>query len=103
VNPTASTTYVLTATNNVGPVTRTVFVTVNVPPPPGVFLLAPYTGPFGEEQARILFDRFGFGATPERVAQAVSDGLDLTVTKLTTWQSENAPYNLDAIEFRLGV
>jgi hypothetical protein len=67
-----------------------------------VFLLAPYTGPFGEEQARILFDRFGFGATPERVAQAVSDGLDLTVTKLTTWQSENAPYNLDAIEFDWG-
>ena len=88
VSPTASTTYQLTATNNVGSVNRNVFVTVDVPPPPGVFLLAPYTGTFGEAEARILFDRFGFGAPPERIAQAVSDGLETTITKLTTWQSE---------------
>jgi Protein of unknown function (DUF1800) len=67
---------------------------VNVPPPPGVFLLAPYTGPFTEAEARALFDRFGFGAPPERIAQAMNDGLDVTVTKLTTWQSEG---NLDGI------
>ena len=59
-----------------------------------MFLLAPYTGTFGETEARALFDRFGFGAPPERIAQAVSDGLDTTISKLTTWQSEGA---LDAI------
>ena len=94
VSPTSTTTYTLTATNNAGSLPRTVLVTVNVPPPTGVFLLAPYTGPFTEAEARTLFDRFGFGAPPERIAQAVSDGLETTITKLTTWQSEG---NLDAI------
>jgi hypothetical protein len=94
VSPTATKTYILVATNNTGSATRSVTVTVNLPPPPGVFLLAPYTGPFTETQARALFDRFGFGAPPERIAQAVSEGLETTITKLTTWQSED---NLDAI------
>jgi uncharacterized protein DUF1800 len=94
VSPTSTTTYTLTATNNAGSLARSVLVTVNVPPPPGVFLLAPYTGPFTEVEARALFDRFGFGAPPERIAQAVSDGLDTTISKLTTWQSEG---NLDGI------
>ena len=94
VSPTSTTTYILTATNNAGSLARSVLVTVNLPPPTGVFLLAPYTGPFTETQARALFDRFGFGAPPERIAQAVSDGLETTITKLTTWQSEG---NLDAI------
>jgi hypothetical protein len=94
VAPNATTPYTLTATNNVGSSTRIVTVTVNLPPPTGVFLLAPYTGPFTEVEARTLFDRFGFGAPPERIAQAVSDGLETTITKLTTWQSEG---NLDAI------
>jgi hypothetical protein len=94
VSPTSTTTYTLTATNNAGSLARSVMVTVNLPPPPGVFLLAPYTGPFTEVEARALFDRFGFGAPPERIAQAVSEGLETTITKLTTWQSED---NLDAI------
>jgi len=72
-------------------------LTVEVPPPPGALLLAPYTGTFGEAEARVLFDRFGFGAPPERISQAVTDGLELTISKLTTWQSETTPYNLDAI------
>jgi hypothetical protein len=97
VSPTASTTYQLTAINNVGSVNRNVFVTVDVPPPPGVFLLAAYTGPFTEVQARTLFDRFGFGAPPERIDQAVREGLEETIRKLTSWQSESTPYNLDAI------
>jgi hypothetical protein len=94
VTPTATLTYTLTATNNVGSSSRSVTVTVNVPPPTGVFILAEYTGTFGEQEARTLFDRFGFSAPPERIAQAVSDGLPETVRKLTTWQSEG---NLDAI------
>jgi hypothetical protein len=77
--------------------TRTTSISFSVINPEDTFSLAAYTGPFGEEQARILFDRFGFGAPPERIAQAVSDGLDMTISKLTTWQSENTPYNLDAI------
>jgi hypothetical protein len=76
---------------------RTTSIGFSVINPEDAFSLAPYAGPFGEEQARILFDRFGFGAPPERIAQAVSDGLETTITKLTTWQSENTPYNLDAI------
>jgi hypothetical protein len=94
VSPSATTTYQLTATNNVGSLSRNILLTVDVPPPPGVFVLAPYTGTFGEAEARILFDRFGFGAPPERIAQAVSEGLETTISKLTTWQSEG---NLDAI------
>jgi hypothetical protein len=49
-----------------------------------------------------LFDRFGFGAPPERIAQAVSDGLETTITKLTTWQSESSPYDIDSIVFDWG-
>ena len=89
VTPDATTTYILTATNAVGSAFRNVFVTVNVPPPPGVFLLAPYTGTFGEAEARTLFDRFGFGAPPERIEEAVRDGLEATIAKLTTWRRED--------------
>jgi hypothetical protein len=72
-----------------------------------LFSLAPYTGTFGEEQARILFKRFGFGAPPERIAEAVRDGLEATITKLTTWRREDGsdpsyPYDLDSIVFDWG-
>jgi hypothetical protein len=74
------------------------------PDPKDLNELAPYTGPFGEEQARILFDRFGFGAPQERIDEAVKDGLELTIKKLTTWKPENGsdpsfPYDLDSIVF----
>jgi Protein of unknown function (DUF1800) len=84
----------VTITGTGGGLTRTATISLTVINPQDMFSLAPYTGPFGEEQARILFDRFGFGAPPERIAQAMNDGLDVTVTKLTTWQSEG---NLDGI------
>jgi len=87
----------ITVTGNSGSTTRTTSISFSVINPEDTFSLAAYTGPFGEEQARILFDRFGFGAPPERIAQAVSEGLDPTIAKLTTWQSETTPYNLDAI------
>jgi uncharacterized protein DUF1800/purple acid phosphatase-like protein len=76
------------------------------PNPKDLFILAPYTETFGEEQARILFERFGFGAPPERIEQAVRDGLATTVEKLTTWQPEDGsgsyPYDLDTIVFDWG-
>src|SRR5262245_20270194 len=87
----------VTVTGTGGSITRTASISFSVINPEDTFSLAAYTGPFGEEQARILFDRFGFGAPPERIAQAVSDGLEPTIAKLTTWQSETTPYNLDAI------
>ena len=69
---TATTAFTLTATNSQGTVNRIFTVTVmSADPPSGdAFSLAPYTGPFAEEQARTLFERFGFGAPPERIAQA---------------------------------
>jgi hypothetical protein len=50
--------------------------------------LAKYTGPFGEREARTLFERFSFGASPERIAESVVDGLDRTISKLTTYVDE---------------
>jgi hypothetical protein len=127
VTPSSTTAYTLTATNTAGGVTKSVTVTVTAPtptptpvpsptpkpsptptptplPPPSgdAFSLAPYTGTFGEAEARTLFDRFGFGAPPERIAQAVQEGLDTTVAKLTTWQSETTPYDIDSIVFDWG-
>lgn len=52
--------------------------------------LARYTGPFTENEARILFGRFAFGASEARIQEAVADGLDTTITKLTTYQSDDA-------------
>jgi hypothetical protein len=77
------------------------------PDPKDLNELAPYTGTFGEEQARILFDRFGFGAPQERIDEAVRDGLETTITKLTTWiredgQDPSYPYDLDSIVFDWG-
>jgi hypothetical protein len=82
--------------------TRTTPISFSVVNPQDTLSLAPYTGPFGEPEARTLFERFGFGAPPERIAQAMSDGLETTITKLTTWQSEKTPYDIDAIVFDYG-
>jgi hypothetical protein len=82
--------------------TRAASISLFVIDPQDTFSLAPYTGPFGEEQARTLFDRFGFGAPPERIAQAVSKGLEATITELTTWQSETTPYDVDGTMFDWG-
>lgn len=49
-----------------------------------------FAGRFGEREARTLFDRFAFGATPERIDQAVADGLDKTVAVLTAFIAEPA-------------
>ncbi|MBN8550881.1 MAG: DUF1800 family protein [Deltaproteobacteria bacterium] len=62
---------------------------------PEFLSLSKYRGAFGEEQARALFDRFAFGASPERIAQAVQEGLETTVNRLTTYAAEPA---LDAVE-----
>ena len=55
---------------------------------PDFLSMSPYTGPFGEDQARTLFDRFAYGAPPERIAQAVADGLAVTIQKLTNYTPE---------------
>ena len=62
---------------------------------PDFLSMSPYTGPFGEDQARTLFDRFAYGAPPERIAQAVADGLAVTIQKLTNYTPEP---DLDADE-----
>lgn len=46
-----------------------------------------YQGTFGEAEARLLLNRFALGATPERIAQAVQEGLQQTVVNLTTYIS----------------
>ncbi len=65
---------------------------------PAFLSLSRYKGAFGEDEARMLFDRFAFGASPERIAQAVSDGLERTVNALTTYAPEPV---LDAVELSL--
>ncbi len=44
--------------------------------------LAPYTGPFGREQAAHLLRRTVFGATPAEIGQAVATGLEGTLDTL---------------------
>jgi uncharacterized protein DUF1800/purple acid phosphatase-like protein len=92
----------ITVTGTGGGVTRTTPISFSVVNPQDTLSLAPYTGAFTETEARTLFDRFGFGAPPERIAQAVSEGLETTVTKLTTWQSETTPNDIDSIVFDWG-
>lgn len=47
-----------------------------------------YTGPFGPTEARILYERFAFGASPEQISEAVALGLEGTVNKLLTVTAE---------------
>lgn len=65
---------------------------------PDFLSLSKYRGNFGPAQARALFDRFAFGASPERIQQAVAEGLDATVNSLTTYSAEPG---LDNIEVSL--
>jgi len=62
---------------------------------PDFLSLDEYKGTFGPAEARLLFDRFAFGASPEQINLAVAEGLNKTVQRLTTYQDEPA---LDAIE-----
>lgn len=55
---------------------------------PDAFSLEAYKGPFGENEARILFNRFAFAGSPQDIADAVARGLEATVAKLTTYQPE---------------
>ncbi|MBX7137669.1 MAG: DUF1800 domain-containing protein [Oligoflexia bacterium] len=55
---------------------------------PDFLSLEKYKGPFGAAEARTLYDRFGFGATPEQINDAVAKGLDRTVAELTTYVAE---------------
>jgi len=57
-------------------------------PKPDQLLLDPYTGSFGKAEAQILYNRFGFGGTPEQIGQAVQVGLAATVERLLTFVSE---------------
>lgn len=47
-----------------------------------------YNGTFGEREARILLNRFAFGASPADIQAAVARGLDATVQMLTTYTPE---------------
>jgi hypothetical protein len=59
-----------------------------------------FTGVFGKAEARSLFERFAFGASPARIDEAIADGLEVTVNKLTTAipESNLGGLNLDLIE-----
>jgi hypothetical protein len=59
--------------------------------------LDPYTGTFGAAEARLLLERFAFGASPTNVSEAVAAGLDATIARLTTAVPESA-LGLDAVE-----
>jgi uncharacterized protein (DUF1800 family) len=60
--------------------------------------LLEYRGEFGPAEARLLYDRFAFGATPEAISAAVAAGFDATVNQLLTAQAEPT---MDAIEAEL--
>lgn len=49
--------------------------------------LAPYTGPWGREQASHLLRRTMFGPTHSEISQAISDGLSNTLDSLFAWDS----------------
>ncbi len=55
--------------------------------------LARYKGTFGPIEAKILYNRFGFGGTQSQINDAVASGLEATVNKLLTPVSEPALEN----------
>jgi len=59
--------------------------------------LDPYTGTFGVAEARLLLERFAFGASPAQVNEAVAAGLNATIARLTTSVPESS-IGLDAVE-----
>ena len=50
--------------------------------------LEKYSGPFGPAEAKILFNRFAFGSSPQQITEAVALGLEGTINKLTTLTAE---------------
>ena len=52
-----------------------------LPPPDG---LAPYTGPWGPEQAAHLLRRATFGPTKDEIQQVITQGLEATIQQLFT-------------------
>lgn len=50
--------------------------------------LEKYDGPFGLAEAQILYNRFGFGATPAQLQLAVNTGMDATVERLLSFIPE---------------
>lgn len=52
---------------------------------PDFLSLDQYRGQFGEAEARILFDRFAMGASPEQIRRAVSIGLNRTINEMTSY------------------
>jgi uncharacterized protein (DUF1800 family) len=57
---------------------------------PQFLALEKYTGPFRAQEARILFERFAFAASPAQIEQAVQRGLDATIEDLTTFRDSFA-------------
>jgi hypothetical protein len=59
--------------------------------------LEAYRGQFTDKEARTLLNRFTFGASPEEIQKAVTDGLDVTVSRLLTVipETQLGPVNLD--------
>ncbi len=55
---------------------------------PKFLALTRYKGNFGEKEAKILFERFAFGGSPQQIDRAVRIGLAATVTELTTYQPD---------------
>lgn len=68
------------------------------PPYPDYLSLKPYRGTFGEVEARILYDRFAFGGSPENITDAVNRGLASSVNLLTSRIEEPG---IDAVEAEL--
>ena len=54
----------------------------------GTESLNPYQGEFGPAEARLLYERFAFAGSPQDIQQAVADGMQATVVKLTTLKPE---------------
>ncbi len=57
---------------------------------PDYLSLEKYTGPFGEAEARLIYNRFAFGARPTTVSAAAANGLAATVNSLLTYTPEPA-------------
>jgi Protein of unknown function (DUF1800) len=71
----------------------------DIPPPQLNGLFDKYSGAFTAREARLLFERFAFGASPERIDLAVKQGIDATINSLTNFIPENTgPLNFDALE-----
>ncbi|MCB0309928.1 MAG: DUF1800 family protein [Bdellovibrionales bacterium] len=57
---------------------------------PPFLSLDKYEGPWTSREAQILLRRAGYDISPERVQEAVRDGMDRTIDKLMTYNSNSA-------------